>query len=128
MRTPKYILSPSASPVMVRSLTMSPFLTPVTQNHGSVVAANILALVSSPNPSSASLKTYKPGGNLIMVSVGPWGGAGQIFGWVPGVSRALPGSHRPSKADIHSSKAWISALVKSRSLFVGDFEKLYNAT
>ncbi|BGP34101.1 hypothetical protein JCM10296v2_005916 [Rhodotorula toruloides] len=77
------------------------------KNHGSIVASNILALIhSSSSRSSASLKSYKPGSNLILVSVGPWGGAGQIFGFVPG--------------------AWFSALVKSRSLFVRDFKKLYN--
>ncbi|KAJ8293039.1 Apoptosis-inducing factor 2 [Rhodotorula toruloides] len=76
------------------------------KNHGSVVASNILSLIHSPSPSSASLKSYKPGSNLILVSVGPWGGAGQIFGFVPG--------------------AWFSALVKSRSLFVSDFKKMYN--
>ncbi|BGP26567.1 hypothetical protein JCM10295v2_005520 [Rhodotorula toruloides] len=78
------------------------------KNHGSIVASNILSLLTSPSRPSTSLKPYKPGSNLILISVGPWGGAGQIFGFVPG--------------------AWFSALVKSRSLFVRDFKKMYNVT
>lgn len=80
------------------------------QNHGAVVATNILSLINSSTSTSAaepSLKAYKPGPMLMIVSIGPKGGAGQLFGMVVG--------------------SWISWLAKSRSLFVDAFQKTYAA-
>lgn len=80
------------------------------QNHGAVVAANILNLItaaasSSTSSSEPALKAYKPGPMLMIVSIGPKGGAGQLFGMVVG--------------------SWMSWLAKSRTLFVDAFQKTY---
>lgn len=42
-----------------------------------MVAKNIVALIKQPN--GTTLKTYKAGGPLMVVTVGKTGGAGQIF-------------------------------------------------
>jgi NADH dehydrogenase FAD-containing subunit len=78
------------------------------QNHGGVVAANILSLINSASSNStvdSSLKAYKPGPMLMIVSIGPKGGAGQLFGMVVG--------------------SWLAWLAKSRTLFVDAFQKTY---
>ncbi|KWU45876.1 FAD/NAD(P)-binding domain-containing protein [Rhodotorula sp. JG-1b] len=78
------------------------------KNHGAIVAANILSLINSSSSSSAaepSLKAYKPGPMLMIVSIGPKGGAGQLFGMVVG--------------------SWLAWLAKSRTLFVDAFQKTY---
>lgn len=54
-----------------------------------VVAANILTLVKNPTKPSSALKEYKAAAPLALVTVGPDGGAGQLFGWVVGVSSWL---------------------------------------
>ncbi|GAA5867802.1 hypothetical protein JCM3774_005858 [Rhodotorula dairenensis] len=79
------------------------------KNHGAVVATNILNLLNCKNATAAgsepSLKAYKPGPMLMIVSIGPKGGAGQLFGMVVG--------------------SWFSWFAKSRSLFVDAFQKTY---
>lgn len=76
-RSRSFLESPS-------SRASSPFL---AQNHGPVVAANIVQLIAG---KPKSLKTYAPGAKLIVISVGPSGGAGQIyFGVVIGVRAFL---------------------------------------
>ncbi|CEQ40677.1 SPOSA6832_02334, partial [Sporobolomyces salmonicolor] len=76
------------------------------QNHGPVVAKNIVALIKTGHQDPAGLKSYKAGGRMIAVSVGFNGGAGQMFGWSLG--------------------PWMVAFVKSKTLFVDNFKKLYH--
>ncbi|GAA5874585.1 hypothetical protein JCM1840_002237 [Sporobolomyces johnsonii] len=76
------------------------------QNHGPVVAKNIVALIKSGDKEKAGLKSYKAGGRMIAVSVGFKGGAGQMFGWVMG--------------------PWMVAFAKSKTLFIDNFKKLYH--
>ncbi|GAA5991724.1 hypothetical protein JCM10908_001112 [Rhodotorula pacifica] len=76
------------------------------KNHGGVVASNILSLIKSSSSSAApTLQAYKPGPKLMIVSIGPKGGAGQLFGMVVG--------------------SWMAWLAKSRTLFVDAFQKTY---
>ncbi|KAK4703405.1 apoptosis-inducing factor 2, partial [Phenoliferia sp. Uapishka_3] len=77
-----------------------------SQFHGAVVGANIVKLIK--DPQVTSLKQYTPGAKIIVVCVGPNGGAGQInMGIVVG--------------------AWATALAKSRGLFYSKFQSLYHA-
>ncbi|TNY23268.1 hypothetical protein DMC30DRAFT_45063 [Rhodotorula diobovata] len=79
------------------------------KNHGAVAAANVLAFIrASANGTSASTKSYKPGPQIMLVCVGSKGGSGQLFGWTVG--------------------SWFTSFVKSKSLFVSDFKKLYGAS
>ncbi|GAA5922185.1 hypothetical protein JCM3775_003520 [Rhodotorula graminis] len=80
------------------------------KNHGAVAAANIIALIRAGNSASSTTppKSYKAGPQLMIVSVGTKGGAGQLFGFTVG--------------------NWFSSFVKSKSLFVSDFKKMYAAT
>ncbi|KAM0756212.1 FAD/NAD(P)-binding domain-containing protein [Meredithblackwellia eburnea MCA 4105] len=76
------------------------------QNHGPMAASNVLSLIAKRDSGNPSLKTYTPGSKIIVVSVGPNGGAGQIYlGVVVG--------------------AWATALAKSRTLFYSKFTALY---
>ncbi|ORY27918.1 hypothetical protein BCR39DRAFT_588996 [Naematelia encephala] len=71
--------------------------------HGPVVAANIAALASGRAPN----KTYTSGTRLGVFSLGPSGGAGQIyFGWVAG--------------------ARLTTMIKSKVLFTDEFKKNWN--
>jgi len=54
------------------------------QKHGPIAAANIVSLIQGKDKNS--LKEYKSGAPMMVVSVGSKGGAGQLFGWVLGVS------------------------------------------
>lgn len=72
-------------------------------NHVPVVTANIVALIKN---NSASLKSYKPAGPLMIVTVGPSGGAGQLFGVVVG--------------------SWVASFVKSKTLMLSGFQSSYN--
>ncbi|GAA5823293.1 hypothetical protein JCM11251_007555 [Rhodosporidiobolus azoricus] len=78
--------------------------------HGPIAAANLLALLASSSPgskpsSSLPLKNYGAAGQLMMISLGPSGGAGQVFGWTLG--------------------AWMTGMAKSRTLFLSNFKALY---
>ncbi|GAA5873564.1 hypothetical protein JCM8547_005619 [Rhodosporidiobolus lusitaniae] len=80
--------------------------------HGAVVAKNLLALIKAGGPSSSSkaaLKAYPPATSKgIAVSVGFKGGAAQFFGFFMG--------------------PWFVSMVKSKSLFIPQFEQLYGKT
>ncbi|GAA6006294.1 hypothetical protein JCM11491_002098 [Sporobolomyces phaffii] len=73
------------------------------KNHHSVVSQNIVSLIQGRDV--ASLKEYKPGAAMMVVSVGSKGGAGQLFGWVLG--------------------PWLMSIAKSKALFVPQFKQLY---
>ncbi|BGP42274.1 hypothetical protein JCM10449v2_006279 [Rhodotorula kratochvilovae] len=83
----------------------------MAKNHGPIAVANILSLIQAGGTAEAyptvKHKAYKPGPQMMLVSVGSKGGAGQLFGWTVG--------------------SWFSWLVKARTLFVGDFKKMYGA-
>ncbi|GAA6049241.1 hypothetical protein JCM3770_005901 [Rhodotorula araucariae] len=83
----------------------------MAKNHGPIAAANVLSLIrAGGTPESYSdvkHKVYKPGPQVMVVSVGSKGGAGQLFGWTVG--------------------SWFSWLIKARTLFVADFKKTYGA-
>lgn len=76
------------------------------QHHGGVAAQNILHLIRDAAAPTSSLKAYKPGSKIMIVSIGPKGGAGQLFGFVVG--------------------SWFSWIAKSRTLFVDTFQKTYS--
>jgi NADH dehydrogenase FAD-containing subunit len=57
------------------------------KNHHSFVSQNVVSLIQGKEV--GSLKEYKPGAAMMVVSVGSKGGAGQLFGWVLGVSLSL---------------------------------------
>lgn len=77
------------------------------KNHGGVAAANILTLIHDASTPTSSLKAYKTGPKIMIVSIGPKGGAGQLFGFVVG--------------------SWMAWIAKSRTLFVDAFQKTYVA-
>ncbi|BGP57138.1 hypothetical protein JCM8202v2_004778 [Rhodotorula sphaerocarpa] len=76
------------------------------KHHGGVAAQNILHLIRDGAAPTSSLKAYKPGSKTMIVSIGPKGGAGQLFGFVVG--------------------SWFSWIAKSRTLFVDTFQKTYS--
>ena len=67
----------------------SPSLSSTDQLRSQVptLTANVVALTAG---SKAPLKVHKPAGLLTIVTVGPSGGAGQLFGFVIGVRSSLP--------------------------------------
>lgn len=56
------------------------------KSHGGYVSQNIVSLIQG---KAIGLKEYTPGAAMMVVSVGSKGGAGQLFGWVLGVSFPL---------------------------------------
>jgi len=108
------------------------------QNHGAVAAANIVALIRAGDSASQTTppKSYKAGPQLMIVSVGTKGGAGQLFGFTVGVRLSLSftlsldgeDEQRADPAHCSCAQNWFSSFVKSKSLFVSDFKKMYGAT
>lgn len=90
------------------------------------MAANILSLVKG----KKATKEYKAASPMVLVTAGPDGGAGQLFGLYIGVSFGHPSFLRRVRAELTlrlaPSQAWFAKTMKSKGLMLPMWFKNYN--